>query len=325
MSVSQLPSLAGKVALVTGGSRGIGRGITIALTEAGAKVYVTGRTLNPSNSAPGSLAATEKEANDRAASVKSAGKCIAVQCDHSKDKDVESLFKKISDENNATLDILVNNAYGAVVTIMENLGTPFWQLPLSAWDESNDVGLRSHYIASVFAARLMVPKKSGLIVNISSAGGLKYLFNVPYGVGKAGVDRLAADTAFELRKHGVTAVSLWPGAVRTEIVEDKVLGADRAPKSTKKAFAEGETIEFAGRIIASLAVDSHLHSKTGRTLMTADLSSEYGTTDIDGRTYYSIRSIKTLLNFGGWTGLAAYVPGFIKLPYFALALIGNHY
>uniref|UniRef100_A0A8W8JRX3 Dehydrogenase/reductase SDR family member 1 n=1 Tax=Magallana gigas TaxID=29159 RepID=A0A8W8JRX3_MAGGI len=209
-------SLSGRVCIVTGASRGIGRGIALQLGEAGATVYITGRKLVDSQGDPtaGTLKATASEVESRG------GKCIPVQCDHSKDEEIAALFEKVKTEQNGRLDILVNNAYAAVQAISEYMGKPFWEQPLSMWDTVNNVGLRNHYMCTVYAAKMMVPRKSGLIVNISSAGGLAYLFNVAYGIGKEACDRMAADCAVELRKHNVAHVSIWPGPVITEHVDD---------------------------------------------------------------------------------------------------------
>ncbi|OUC46154.1 glycosyltransferase, group 1 family protein, partial [Trichinella nativa] len=176
-----LEMLSGRVALVTGASRGIGRGVALQLGEAGATVYIT---------------SNEFQVNGRG------GKAIAVYCDHSKDEEIKALFQRIEEEQNGQLDILVNNAYSGI----------------KIWDDINNTGLRNHYICSVYAARLMVPRKSGLIVTISSVGGLRYLFNVPYGVGKAACDRMAVDCAEELKAKNVAYISIWPGAVQTELI-----------------------------------------------------------------------------------------------------------
>ncbi|KAK2821958.1 hypothetical protein Q5P01_022023 [Channa striata] len=203
-------SLSGWVCVVTGASRGIGRGIALQLSEAGATVYITGRQ--------------EKTLTKTAAEVKErGGGCVPVVCDSTRDEDIEELFERIKREQNGRLDILVNNAYAGVQAIFENIEKKFWETDPSIWDSINNAGLRGHYFFSVYASRLMVAQGRGLIITISSMGGLRYLFSVPYGVGKAACDRLAADMAVELKRRGVVSVSLWPGAVQTELVSRFIL------------------------------------------------------------------------------------------------------
>ena len=239
------------VAVVTGASRGIGKGIATQLAKAGGTVYITGRTLTASKKTPGTLAGAVEEINLAAPT----GRCIGVQCDHSDDAAVQALFEKVMSENDR-VDVLVNNAYGAVNSILDTAGKRFWEKDPAVWDASNDVGLRSHYVASVFAARHMVKAGKGLIVNVSSFGGWKYAgfaTDVAYGVGKAASDRMANDMGVELKKHGVAAVSLWPGAVSTELI--------------KEAYGPGgfgsnaETPEFAGAAVVALASDPNLVSR----------------------------------------------------------------
>lgn len=327
--------LAGKVCLVTGATRGIGKGIAVQLALNGAKVYITGRTLDtPKGSVGGSLKDTAKEIASKG------GVCIPVQCDHSKESDIEKLFDQVKRENDGQLDVLVNNAYAAVHAIFTQMGVKFWDQPPDTWDVVNNVGLRNHYFCSVYAARMMVPRKSGLIVNISSAGGLRYLFNVPYGVGKEACDRMAADCGHELRKENVAFISLWPGPVGTEnvlsLLQDRVTNPDQSdvggvPKEysdTKKrlaAFAEGETPEFAGKCIAAMAADPEIMKKTGKIVMTADLAREYGLQDEPGHKPLDMRQINNSLRMSGHTYLAWFIPDFIRLPKFLFALAGNKF
>lgn len=302
-------SLRGSVALVTGASRGIGRGIALQLGNAGATVYITGRKPRD-DSALSALEATAQEITGRG------GRGIPVFCDHSSLDEVEQLFARIKKDTEGRLDILVNNAYSAVNLLMDTAGKKFYELEPSVWDDVNVVGLRNHYACCVHAARMMVPQGNGLIVTVSSPGGLTYLFNVAYGVGKAACDRLAADVAAELRKKNITSVSLWPGAVQTEIVKERVLNKDdSAPKlGSEDMFAKGETVEYSGKAIVALATDPQRHAKTGRILLTADLGDEYGFTDEGGRRPGNMRSLSSALEHGKWTKLAQWVPGWIKLP-----------
>lgn len=319
-------SLAGKVCIVTGASRGIGKGIALQLGTAGATVYITGRTLKKKDDDPvgGSLEETADEVKARG------GKCIPIQCDHSKDEDIKNLFDRVSQEQNGQLDVLVNNAYSGVQILAENFGTPFWELDADFWDEINNVGLRNHYICGVFAARLMVPRKQGLIINVSSAGGLSYLFNVAYGIGKEACDRMAVDCAKELRKHNVAFVSLWPGVVQTEMInhflKSKTYENNREVILMKKAIENGETPEYTGICVARLAADPDIMKKTGRILIAADLGREYGFTDVTGQQTHSLRELGYILSF--LTGNAIFlkwIPSFLRIPYWILSLQGNKF
>merc|ERR1711892_919245 len=294
------PVLTGKVCLVTGAGRGIGKGIALQLGEAGATVYITGRT--------------QANLDECAAEIKArGGHPIPVQMDHGKDEDVEKLFKKISSEQSGKLDILVNNAYAGVNTIFTSAGKKFYETdPIETWDCINGVGLRGHYHCTSLASRLMVENKQGLVVNVSSSGGMRYLFNVAYGIGKAGCDRMAADCGHELRKSNVAMVSLWPGPVKTEYIQDKVMDDPSNPMG--KMFAKGETIEFAGKAIVNLAADANMMAKTGKILNTADLANEYSFTEDDGTKPIDFRQVNTLLAYGGYTWMASLVPNFLKVP-----------
>ncbi|CAI2353156.1 unnamed protein product [Caenorhabditis sp. 36 PRJEB53466] len=307
-------SLSGQIALVTGASRGIGRGIALQLGEAGATVYITGRRPQESDTGKAGLSGLEETAQEI---TNRGGKGIAVYVDHRDMKEVEQLFDRIDNENHGQLDILVNNAYQAVQAISESIGQRFYNTDPYIWDTINNVGLRNHYFCSVFASRLMVARKQGLIVNIGSAGGLQYLFNVAYGVGKQAVDRLTADTAVELRDQNVTVVSLWPGAVKTELLVGYF--ADKNSFLSKNAtnaefFATGETTEYAGKAVVAVAADRKKLEKSGRILIAADLGTEYGFVDIDGVTPPNMRSANYILKHLGWNKTASYIPDFVKLP-----------
>lgn len=310
-------ALSGWICLVTGASRGIGKGIALQLSEAGATVYITGRREN-------TLQETAVEVKERG------GGCIPVVCDSSKEDEIKELFERINREQKGRLDILVNNAYAGVQAIFENMGKKFWEVDPSIWDCINNVGLRGHYICTVYASRLMVAQGRGLIVVISSMGGLRYIFNVPYGVGKAACDRLAADTAVELRRSGVTSVSLWPGAVKTELITQFVeseASASVAPRTQlKDIFASGESPEVSGKCIVELAKDKNLMSFTGKVLMTCDLARRYGIRDIDGRHVTDYTSLSFLLSqvpYLSW--LSALTPSFLRVPRFILTLAGGHF
>ncbi|KAM3604759.1 uncharacterized protein V6R79_015863 [Siganus canaliculatus] len=308
--------LSGWVCVVTGASRGIGKGIALQLSEAGATVYITGRQEN-------TLKQTAAQVKERG------GNCIPVICDSTKDKDIEELFERIKREQNGRLDMLVNNAYAGVQAIFDNLENKFWEVDPSIWDSINNTGLRGHYFFSVYASRLMVAQGRGLIITVSSMGGLRYLFNVPYGVGKAACDRLAADMAVELKRRGVTSVSLWPGPVQTELITQFVLEKEKEQgldNQMKTAFAIGETTELSGKCIVSLAADKNLMSLTGKVLMTCDLARRYGIQDTDGRSVVDFTSLKFLVSQVPYLSWLSYiVPSFLRLPRFLLHMANNRF
>ena len=267
-----MSALVGRVAIVTGGSRGIGKGCALELGAAGAVVYVTGRSVSESDHPlPGTIGATAAEIDERG------GRGIAVAWDHRDDDAVAELFHRVAAEH-GHLDVLVNNAF--IVTNELTSGLPFWEVPLSNWDDMIDVGTRSAYVASVFAARLMVPHRAGTIVNISGSGAQEYAWSVAYGVGKCALDRLTADTALELGAHGVNVVSVWPGFVRTERI-DVALGHDLLPESLDVDAAESP--RFTGRGVVALATDPDASRWSGRAVAVRDLAEAYGFRDVDGR------------------------------------------
>lgn len=264
MSDTHERPLSGQVAIVTGASRGVGKGIAIGLGEAGAIVYVTGRTV-----APGPLPGTIGDTAD--AVTRAGGRGIAVACDHADDAQVQALFERVRAEM-GRLDILVNNAFAIPDG---RLLAPFWELPIAQWDTMHTVGLRSHYVASVFAAPMMIAAGRGLVVQVSSAGAKIQAVNVAYGVGKAGVDRMTRDMARELAPHGVCVVSLWPGVVKTERL---LLDPDRIGFDPSR----GESPVASGRAVAAIAADPRRLERSGKAWMVGDLARAYGFTDIDG-------------------------------------------
>ena len=222
---------------------------------------------------PGTVAATEKEIKD------AGGQGIGLVCDHHQDEQVAAVFKRIQDED-GRLDILVNNATAEMSAMV---GQPFWELPISLWDDLIGVGLRSHYVASWHAAPMMIAQSGGLIINVSSHGSREYLMGTAYGVGKAGVEKLTKDTAHELRKHGVAVMSIWPGMVKSE---NRMVMAEETEDGRMELFgldlSFAETPHFPGRGVVGLACDPDPMSKSGQYFWTADLAREYGFTDIDG-------------------------------------------
>jgi dehydrogenase/reductase SDR family protein 1 len=262
--------LSGQIAVVTGASRGIGKGIALELGAAGATVYVTGRTVDDTGAfVPGTIGATADEVT------RMGGKGIPVRCDHSRDEEIQALFERVHKEQ-GRLDILVNNVF--TVPSESVFEGKFWEHSATLWDELIHVGCRGHYIASHAAAPIMVAQRSGLIVNISSFAGAAYVFSVPYGVGKAAVDRMAKDMAVELQPYDVTCVSLWPGVVRTEY-----LVKSHSEGSIPFAIDNGESPRFTGRAVVAVASDPKRIEKTGKVLICYEIAHEYGFTDIDGR------------------------------------------
>ena len=245
-----------RVAVVTGASRGVGRGVAAALDDAGMRVYATGRTIDRATLPDG---------------------VVRVACDHTEDAAVEHLFARVERES-GRLDVLVNNAWGGYERMVENgrftWALPFWEQPRWRWDAMITAGVRAAFVASQLAARLMVKARRGLIVNISHWAAQKRIGNALYGIAKAATDKLTNDTAIELRSHGVSVVSLYPGLVRTEAV----LGAGVFDLSNS------ESPEYIGRAVHALSTDPELLTLSGQTLVAADLALRYGFTDIHGRT-----------------------------------------
>jgi dehydrogenase/reductase SDR family member 1 len=250
-----MPDLKDQVALVTGASRGVGRGVAVGLAHAGATVFATGRTI---------------EQSDLGAGIES------IVCDHTDDRAVESVLRHV-EETAGRLDVLVNSAWGGYENMVEDgrftYGDPFWQQPPWRWDAMMTAGVRAAFVASQHAARLMVSAGRGLIVNISFWAAQKYIGNALYGISKAATDKMTADTAHELTPHGVTVVSLYPGLVRTELVM----------AAGVFDLSNSESPEFIGRVIAALAADPNVVSRSGAILVAAAVAEEYGVTDVDGR------------------------------------------
>ena len=266
--------LVGKIALVTGASRGIGRGVALELGQAGATVYITGRTIEAGQAAvdlPGTIFQTAAEVAELG------GECIALQCDHRDDRAVEAVIEKIRDEQ-GRLDILVNNVWGGYEYF--NNGTEFWKeggfwtIPISRWDGMFQAGVRAAYVASTLAVPMMIAQGRGLIVHISFFAAQRVDKGVAYGTAKAASDHMAACMAHELQEHNVAVVSLYPGLVRTEAVMKAAAFFD---------LSNSESPQYIGRAITALACDPEIMSKSGQVLVAAALGREYGYTDIDGK------------------------------------------
>lgn len=247
-----------QIALVTGASRGVGRGIAIALASAGYKVFATGRSIDEAK-----LPET----------------VVRVRCDHLSDRETGAAFQRVAGEAGA-LDVLVNSAWGGYERMVESgkftWPLPFWEQPDYRWTSMLDAGVRAAFVASSHAARTMAPRGHGLIVNISHWAAQKYVGNVIYGVSKAAIDKMTADMARDLKAHGVTVVSLYPGLVRTELVM-------QAAEAGVFDLSNSESPEFIGRVIAALARDTGLIQRTGKVLVAAAVAAELGVCDIDGR------------------------------------------
>ncbi len=273
-------ALSGKVAVVTGASRGIGKGIALALADEGATVYVTGRTVTPgSYPLPGTVGETAAEVDRRG------GKGIAVRVDHGNDGEVAALFDQVRREQ-GRLDLLVNNAFSLPEDLTEP--QPFWEKPLSNW-EMVDVGVRSNFVAAWHAAKFLVPQKSGLIVAISGYVGVTYTYGVVFGTCKSAVDRMARDMAVELKPHHVASLSMWCGLTFTERAHRNLSKNPAMMSQVVTNPLMGSSVEFPGRVIASLAKDPNIMRRSGGTFIAAELAREYGVTDTDGSCPPSLR------------------------------------
>lgn len=245
-------------ALVTGASRGVGRGVAAALADAGFEVFVTGRSID-SASLPPSIR--------------------RIRCDHSSDAETALAFEEIAKSTEA-LDVLVNCAWGGYERMVETgkftWTLPFWQQPEHRWASMMDAGVRAAFMVSARAVPLMLPRKKGLIVNISFWAAQKYLGNTIYGVSKAATDKMSADMAHELKDQGITVVSLYPGLVRTESVM-------QAAEAGWLDISNSESPEFIGRVVAALYAEPNLIRRSGQVLIAAQVAKELGVVDIDGK------------------------------------------
>lgn len=256
-------SLEGSFAIVTGGTKGVGRGVARELARQGARVFITGR------SAPDHEHLEER--------------ITGIRCDHRVDTQVQAAFNSILREASA-IDILVNNVWGGYESMVEDGNftwpKPFWDQPLWRWDAMFSAGVRAHYQASQLAAPAMIARQRGLIVNISFWAAQKHIGNVAYGMSKAATDKMTADMATELEPHGVAVVSLYPGLVRTEKIMEAASFLD---------LTNSESPEFIGRAIAALAADADVLRYSGKVLVAAAIAMQYGFTDIDGKSPRPLR------------------------------------
>jgi dehydrogenase/reductase SDR family protein 1 len=245
-------------ALVTGASRGVGRGVATALASAGFTVYATGRSIAHADLPPS---------------------VIRITADHLSDADTAAAFERVAADT-STLDILVNASWGGYERMVENgvftWALPFWEQPLHRWTSMMDAGVRAAFVASGHAARMMIPSGRGLIANISHWAAQKHIGNALYGASKAATDTLTRDMAHELRPHGIVVASIYPGLVRTELVLQAAQGG-------WFDLSNSESPEFTGRVIAALAADAEAHQYSGRVIVAAEYAARSGVIDVDGR------------------------------------------
>ena len=271
--------LKGKVALVTGASRGVGRGVVLGLAEHGATVHFTGRTLVDGSHPLEHAGGLEKVVADAATLP---GRVVAHRVDHANDSETEAVVRDVIAAE-GRLDILVNNAWPGYERMEEKVEegknpftwvAPPWEQPMWRWDAMVNVGARAAWCASRIASGQMAEQKSGLIVNISFWAAQKFMQNAVYGIAKAAADKMVADLGVQLREYGVATISLYPGLVRTEGVLKNAQYFD---------FTNSESPEFIGYCVAGLASDPELMAKSGKVQVAAALAGEYGFTDIDGK------------------------------------------
>ena len=265
MSAPTSTSMQGRTAVVTGSSRGIGRGTAIALGELGATVYITGRTTGAGEL---TIDTTAKMVDDVG------GRGIPVRVDHGVDAEIAALFERVRQES-GSLNLLVNNVYK--IPDPPAWGGGFWDHPVSIWDDQVGIGLRAHYFASWYAAPLLFAAGAGgAIINVSSPGGTSYHFSSSYGAGKAGLDRLSADMAIELEPKGIACCSVYPGSVATEFIAEWAVkrGSDLSTSQTPLGV---------GRCIAALAVAEDLMQRSGTIQWIEDISAQFDIVDELGR------------------------------------------
>jgi NAD(P)-dependent dehydrogenase (short-subunit alcohol dehydrogenase family) len=263
-----LRPLEGQVAIVAGASRGVGRGCALELAAAGARVYALGRTLNDGEGAlPGSLRKVEREAAELD------GDLRPLVCNLRDDDQVAKAFAEVEREA-GRLDVLVNSAFDLPAGCVN--GTPFFDTPISYWDDLTGISARSAYVTTWHAAQRMRAQRRGLVVNISSQGSREYFVHATYGIGKSALDRIGQDTARDLRPLGIAVLTLWPSFVLTE----RILAFDA--EAWQLDLEGAETPRFPGRGVVALAADPRLLERSGRIFTTRQLAELYGFTDLNG-------------------------------------------
>lgn len=264
--------LQGKVCVVTGASRGGGRGIAQVLGEEGATVYVTGRSVRGQPTAPDMPYSIEETA---ALVSERGGTGIAVRCDHTDDAQVQALFERVQEEQ-GRLDVLVCNAWGGYMPYPEHLEwgkQPFWEQSMRRWDGMFTAGLRAHLVTCRFGLPVMLSQRGGLVVLTTFTQGQRYLGNVFYDVAKNAVCRMARGLAQELDDREIAVLALSPGWMLVE----------RMAGLAERERAQTESVEYLGRAVAALAADPAVVRRSGHTYAVGTLAREYGFTDIDGR------------------------------------------
>lgn len=273
-------SLKGKVAVVAGATRGAGRAIAIELGAAGATVYCTGRSIRGKAS---DLNRSETIEDTAEMVTERGGIGIAVRADHTKEKEVEALFERVSREQDGRLDVLVNDIWGG--EHLSHWGTPFWEQPLQDGLLMQERAVLAHMITSYYGAPLMIRRREGLLIEITDGSTYNYRGNLYYSLAKISPIHLVAAMAQELGPHGVTALAVTPGFLRSEQMLDQFGVTETNWQEAAKQephFIASETPFLVGRAVAALAADPLVREKAGQALTSWDLSDEYGFTDIDG-------------------------------------------
>lgn len=273
------PPLTGQVALVAGGTRGAGRGIATELGAAGATVYVSGRTTRTTRSDMNRAETIEDTAD---LVTEAGGKGLAVRCDHSEPDQVATLMERVRAEH-GRLDVLVNDVWGG--DPLTEWDTPFWRLDLAKVRALWERAVMTHILTSQQAVPLMLERGKGLIVEVTDGDGAHYRGNLSYDLVKTAVNRLALAQAEELRGHGITALAVTPGFLRSEAMLDGFGVTEatwRDAGDQDRNFLASETPRYVGRAVAALAADPGIASKAGQVLTSWDLGEEYDLHDVDG-------------------------------------------
>jgi NAD(P)-dependent dehydrogenase (short-subunit alcohol dehydrogenase family) len=273
--------LRNQIALVAGATRGAGRAIAVELGGARATVYVTGRSTRAERSPmnrPETIEETAELVN------KAGGEGIAIRVDHTKEEEVETLFKRIRSERQGRLDILVNDVWGG--DPLADWGKGFWEASLANGLLMQRQAVHSHIMTAYYAAPFMIERNAGLIIEITDGVGYHYRGNLFYSLAKIGVSHLAQAMAADLKPHGVTALAVTPGLLRSEAMLEhfgvkEENWRDAAQKDVH--FLQSETPYFVARGVAALAADPKVAEKSGQLLSSWGLSDEYGYIDIDSR------------------------------------------